>query len=130
MFTRISQVLLRIILIITILDLTGGQWFILQSIAWYHMTVINVQTASLKNALVKTFDGRHPCEMCEGIQKAKRTEKKQEAQQISLKMEFLCEFGDLLLFYPPDFLRCGLMDFTRVVRENAPLVPPPRSLLG
>ena len=54
------------ILLALVLSL-GLHWTVLQSAAWVSMIVSYSQEGSLSEALEKTFDGEHPCELCRMI---------------------------------------------------------------
>lgn len=121
---------LRIILIAMIIQMTGGHWMLLQTIAWGRMIVDYSHSSSISTALKETFDGEHPCEMCKGIQKAKQTEKKQEAQQVTVKYDFLFEHRDILIVPPaPPALR-GSLKGAQALRTEPPSLRPPRVLPG
>ena len=59
----------------------GGHWVIFQSVAWANMfcdytrASKAVSTQTIKRAAIKTFDGKHPCQMCKKIAKAQSKEK-------------------------------------------------------
>ncbi|HEY2951339.1 MAG TPA: hypothetical protein VGK40_02085 [Verrucomicrobiae bacterium] len=57
----------------------GGHWAVLQTAAWVGMVISYSQDSPLKEAVVKTFDGRHPCKLCKAVQagKTSRTEARQ-----------------------------------------------------
>jgi len=56
----------------------GLHWTVLQVVAWAGMIVSYSQEAPLGEAVVKTFDGEHPCNLCKQIAKGKQSEKKSE----------------------------------------------------
>src|SRR6184192_2864605 len=56
----------------------GAHWTLLQSIAWVGMAVSYTQNSTLKEALLKTFDGKHPCTLCKVVQQGKNAQKKQD----------------------------------------------------
>lgn len=67
-------------LVVTVLVavfLTGGQWAVLQSVAWTSMFSDYIRSLTLVDALKKTFDGENPCAMCCAIQKGRDQEKEQ-----------------------------------------------------
>ena len=53
----------------------GLHWAFLQSVAWVGMVVTYAQHESLPTALSKTFDGKHPCELCRAVAKGQQSEK-------------------------------------------------------
>ena len=128
--SKIPQVLLRVLLAVTILDVTGGHWLVLQTVAWSQMIVKYSRTAPIKQAIRQTFDGAHPCELCHGIEKARQSEKKQDAQQVVLKREFLCEASEFFLNPPSHFRPMTFLAQTPSARDDRPVLQPPRSLLS
>ena len=55
----------------------GGHWTVLQTVAWAEMLHgYSQRTGSLTVAVEQTFDGRHPCALCRGIEAAKSKEHK------------------------------------------------------
>jgi hypothetical protein len=67
----------------------GGQWLMLQSVAWVNMVRDYSQNQSLSQALKKTFDGNHPCPLCRYIQKEKAAQNSAKTIPVSLKNLFL-----------------------------------------
>ena len=66
----------------------GGQWAVLQSIAWTTMLAGNLRSSSLHEAVAKTFDGKHPCCLCKAVAAGRSSEQKQEFVSVTLKLEF------------------------------------------
>jgi hypothetical protein len=55
----------------------GGHWGVLQTVAWANMIwTYSTQDGSVLAGAKKTFDGEHPCNMCDSIKEAKKQEKK------------------------------------------------------
>jgi hypothetical protein len=108
----------------------GLHWAFFQSVAWVGMVVNYSQDAPLKEALVKTFDGKHPCSLCKEIAKGKQSEKKSESAPAGKKLEFLYSAAAFVFAAPsygwqtfwPDVSMCSL--------THSPPVPPPRQLPG
>jgi hypothetical protein len=50
----------------------GLHWGFFQSVAWVGMVINYSHDAPLPEALVKTFDGKHPCCLCKEIAKGKQ----------------------------------------------------------
>jgi hypothetical protein len=70
----------RILSVVALAYLAGGHWGILQSIAWVGMVSQYSQHGDIGTALVKTFDGKHPCSLCLAIAKKRQTEDRPVAQ--------------------------------------------------
>jgi len=121
MFVRLGNVLL----IVALLAATGGHWAVLQTVAWTNMLADNLQTASFSEALVKTFDGKHPCNLCHEISTAKKSEKKSDLPNVAKKLEFVCGRPAFVFSAPGDF--CLLTTLTQSVASwsEAPPTPPP-----
>ena len=106
----------------------GAHWAILQSVAWTGMVISYSLQSSFKEALHKTFDGKHPCPLCKQIAQGKRSEKKAEFAPAGKKFEFS--------YWPATFVFSAPSAY-RVVRWQeeflaplfrAPPTPPPRQL--
>ena len=120
----------RRLAVVTLTFALGGHWAILQSVAWVTMVASYSQTAPFKAALVKTFDGEHPCSICKFVANGKKSEQKQETQKLLTKLDFFLASTPAGLFPPaPDALHftpppCG------GARGDSPPTPPPRTLHG
>ena len=126
MFARFSKLLL----VVTLSCSLGLHWAILQSVAWVNMAVNFSKSAPLTEALEKTFDGKHPCALCNAIAEGKRSERKQEAQPPIVKFELFFAASRVVI-YPPslDPLQYAAANLSASHAESPP-VPPPRSLHG
>ena len=104
----------------------GGQWAVLQSVAWVGMVFKYSQNSTVKEALVKTFDGHHPCQICLLVAQGKKAEKKQAAQKLVTKIDFFASSQEALLAPPaPDELLVHYILSARLCSHSPPL-PPPR----
>jgi hypothetical protein len=123
---KISKQMVRGVGIALILSLTGGCWLILQTVAWTKMMVDYSRSASLKTAVVQTFDGKHPCEMCKKIQEAKRPAK-QELQQPDVRREtYFFEASPVAVIELPWAWLSREDDLMPPFRNEPPPTPPPR----
>ncbi len=119
--------LARLFLAFAILIASGGHWAALQSVAWTRMLVVNARHSTIVAALEKTFDGRHPCNLCQSIASAKAKEKKLPRVDTLAKIVFFCEqlpgeFSPLLEMESHGARRSVWKSVTA-----APALPPPRS---
>ena len=126
MLSRLPKLLLALALASSI----GMHWAFLQTLAWAQMVISYSQDAPLSEALVKTFDGLHPCKLCKNIAESKRAEKQSDSDLDLKKFEF--SFApSAFVFQAPAFL-----DSSRPINDSAavlaqtPPVPPPRQLLA
>jgi hypothetical protein len=106
----------------------GGHLAILQSFAWVTMVAGYSQTGPLKEALIKTFDGKHPCAICKFVAKEKKSEQKQETSKLLTKLDFFLASAQVSV-YPPDPEPLRSAPFRAAdPRSEMPPTPPPRSL--
>jgi hypothetical protein len=64
----------------------GGHWGTLQTVAWAGMLWNYTQAeGSLLSGVKKTFDGEHPCTMCDSIKTAKEKEQSKPVTLVSTK---------------------------------------------
>lgn len=65
---------------LALFSMAGGHFAALQTVAWAKMLRDSAErTGSLAVAVVQTFDGQHPCELCLEIAAARRQEVKTPA---------------------------------------------------
>lgn len=80
-------------------SIAGGHWAVLQTVAWAQMVRDYSQTATVAEALEKTFSGKAPCSLCEQIAEAKQQEEKSPA---TLKTD---KKAEIFLLADADFLK-------------------------
>jgi hypothetical protein len=115
----------RVVLLLAWFFVAGGHWFALQTVAWSTMMISYAQAAPLAVAVSKTFDGRHPCQLCQEVRQASRKENKSGAPLLK-KLELFHESA--VAFQPPQDRPWSWPAFDLVAHElrEAPAVPPPR----
>ena len=124
MLRRISHILL----IIAFMGATGSHWAVLQTVAWTNMFVDNATEEPLSSALIKTFDGHHPCALCKQIDQGRQSEKKADSQPETKKPEFLNQKSNLVISPPNHFFLTEVtLPSAKAMTDNPP-VPPPRFL--
>lgn len=123
MSNRLDKSLVAILLIISI----GGHWAILQSLAWASMVIDYSKDSSLSVAVAKTFDGKHPCNLCKLVKTGKASESKQEMIKVKTKIDFWMPLQELpapdIIVEANEFAPFALAVQTR---GDSPPVPPPR----
>lgn len=118
-------------------SIAGGHWAVLQTVAWAGMLAdYSRQTGSVLAGMERTFDGQHPCALCDEIAVAKHRDKSgpQPASAPAADQKFkpgksegmLAENGfqarltvGIRPWFPPAPEAPG-------ARGEAPPVPPPR----
>lgn len=116
------------LVVLTLTLSLGVHWALLQSVAWVGMVVNYSQDATLAEALVKTFDGKHPCKLCKVVDEGRRSEKKQDAQKVERKKKF-CFDSSICIPRPPSAFTClSTPSDSALNRIETPPVPPPRGI--
>ncbi len=108
----------------------GLHWLALQSVAWTTMLVANARHEPFSEAVAKTFDGAHPCDLCHAVADGKKSEKKSEVLPTVVKMDLICTLRTLQCLPPWVSYEYPRMNSAIPERFPSPPVPPPRSLQG
>ncbi len=116
----------KIFLVLALAAMLGAHWALLQTVAWTTMLADNLCTQCVKEAVTKTFDGNHPCDICKAIAAGKQSEKKNEFSLQSQKLEFppLKENFDLIA--PSQFRLLPQENSFAKALSQKPLLQPPR----
>ena len=109
--------------------LAGGHWGAMQPLAWSGMLWNYTQAdGSLLSGVKKTFDGEHPCTMCDSIKTAKEKEQSKPVTLVSAKkIESLPAPMRAALPLPDcrEFVFSAAADVRPAARADAPPVPVP-----
>ena len=119
------RVISRFLMIAALCFAVGLHWYALQSIAWTSMVIEYSKDAPFKEALAKTFDGRHPCSLCHAIQTGKKSEQKDNVRVVT-KIDFYCAASAnprIHEFLPFDYPATAA---PLITRADSPLTPPQR----
>lgn len=108
----------------------GLHWILLQSVAWTAMIVSFSAQGTLGEALEKTFDGEHPCALCQAVQQGSQTDRDDSEPASTKVLKFVeLRFSPVRIFPPAasstywNEKRCLPWD-----AGQAPEPPPPRCL--
>jgi hypothetical protein len=121
-FSRLPKLLMAVALVSSI----GLHWAFFQSVAWVGMVITYSQCGSLTQALVKTFDGKHPCSLCNQIAQAQKSQKKSDRHFEVKKLEFISAGQVIALAGPTHFQVQSVGDSSAPQLSETPPVPPPR----
>ena len=94
------------------------------------MLLANARHAPLSEAVAKTFDGAHPCDLCQAVAAGKKSEKKSEVLPTIVKLDLICTLRTLVWLPPWASYEYPRINFAFSERFQSPPVPPPRALLG
>ena len=78
-----------VLMLVALLQICGGHWLALQSLAWTEMLVAYSRDAQLTEAVAKTFDGQHPCGLCVRIEQGKKSERHAPVEVAKVKPVFV-----------------------------------------
>jgi hypothetical protein len=111
-----------------LLSLTLGlHWAVLQSVAWTAMLIERTRETSFAIAVQTTFDGQHPCKLCQVVAAGKSAEK---APATSLKVPPLevSSLSDSVVSILPQHVELPptRLDLPLISRLESPPLPPPR----
>ena len=102
----------------------------LQSVAWVGMVVSYTQTDdSLASAVEKTFDGQHPCDLCEAVKDGREADREQAVQKRVVKLDgVLVEQRSMPLprVMPTDYNECAPSEWA-ALPAGVPTPPPRRA---
>ena len=117
----------KLMLVLALSLSLGAHWPILQSVAWTSMIVRFAWSGTFSEALVKTFDGQHPCALCRMVSDGKKSE--QEKQQPLLKIQKFDPFLEtpvrfFFSVFAPEYPDAA--NESGIQRTERPPFPPPR----
>jgi hypothetical protein len=117
----------RLLLALVVCASMGLHWGALQAVAWGQMLVSYSQEADFSEAVMKTFDGAHPCNLCRAVQHGQSEEKNADKTPPGKKLDaVLMHVAVVDCAVVSDFEFSAFAD--RVVgRREAPPTPPPRA---
>lgn len=123
------RVLGHVVAAVALFFLAGGHWGTLQTVAWAGMLWSYTQAdGSLLLGVKKTFDGEHPCTMCDSIKTAKEKEQSKPVTLVSAKKleAFPAPLRAALpLRHCREFVFSAAADARPEARADAPPVPVP-----
>ena len=108
------------------LQLLGCHWAILQTAAWVGMVVDYSKSEGVETGVTKTFDGKHPCQLCLSIAKNKEKEGKQTANDSPGKIYLVYQAQQLALMPSGAFWELEGSLYSLNGTTLRPSVPPPR----
>jgi len=121
------------------LRLLGGDFAVVQVVAWTGMIVTRTAEQGVTAAVASTFDGQHPCPLCQALDTARSQEQKDtpltDGLIVKLKLKDVQRTEDLVIPCPV----AGALQIAGSVaclvvlphdRSDAPAVPPPENRLA
>jgi hypothetical protein len=125
----------RVMAVLMLSGVLGLHWAVLQTVAWTSMLIERIPTQSLTSALVTTFDGNHPCQLCLAIRDSKSATSQESvptpAQAPSgsgLKLDAWVCLESVPNLFPAGVVLHGRRSVVFApMRGDPPPLPPPRS---
>ena len=112
---------------LSLIGAIGGHWALLQTVAWAGMLVSYSRDATFSDAMVRTFDGRHPCKLCLEVRDGKKAERRAELHKVESQPDYWLLSSSILLFPPGPVPLSPRLDGWMFVRFESPPTPPPRA---
>lgn len=121
------------ILMVLIVVVSGGLHLgLLQVVAWGGMLATNVGDYEVGEALTRTFDGEHPCGLCELVDAAadaNDTEPYEQGRPVkTLRLLFVRAEGVVVVAPTAERAGIEISEARAPARPHLPEVPPPRGL--
>jgi Tfp pilus assembly protein PilV len=118
----------HVLLMVALLGATGAHWAVLQSVAWATMLANHARAECLADAFAQTFDGKHPCPLCQQIARSRQAQKKSDWQTGSKQLEFASEPLAFFFCAPADFFLLDERSSSAPLLNQSPPKPPPRAV--
>ena len=120
---------LRILAVICAFQVGGLHWLAMQTMAWTGMLVKRSQETTVVEAVRTTFDGDHPCALCQAVQNGHQREQESDntvALEAVLKLNFLRP--GVVTVPAPSAADVDYRDGVAMgsLRMDSPPTPPPR----
>ena len=122
-----STRLARIIVIFAAVQILGGHWLALQSVAWVGMIANYARGETLVVAIEKTFDGEHPCGLCKVVKSGRDQEQKQQVAKVVVKLDAVLAGTTKLPAPQGADWKYSVRVPMAAERSLAPPTPPPRA---
>jgi hypothetical protein len=119
--------LAKLALVLALTCYLGLHWAVLQSVAWVGMVVSYSQDLPLSAALSQTFDGKHPCSLCQQIAQGRQSEKRPACGQIAKRLDYSYLESAFVFVAPVAFWEADWPDTPGWRLTQPPLLPPPKA---
>ena len=108
----------------------GGQWYVLQCVAWIKMIHDYAQVVPLTEAVGMTFSGKYPCALCQAIAEKKASERAKVFALEKYDKKFFPPVAVATAAPVASPLWYAAFSDHLFSRTEAPPTPPPRSALS
>jgi hypothetical protein len=108
----------------------GGQWYVLQGVAWVKMLHDYAQMVPFMEAVNMTFSGKYPCEICKAIAEKQQSENEKICSLEKHEKKFFPPLAIVLALPDTASLQYAGYLSSFQTRTEPPPTPPPRQVLG
>jgi hypothetical protein len=122
----VIQIVARFTAVLTLCFAFGLQWIALQSVAWTSMILQNTKQTSFCRAMMRTFDGAHPCSLCHVVNKGKASQEKRDLK-LSPKIDIVCVASSVRFMPRFESLEYPTISYLKPELGHSPPSPPPRT---
>jgi hypothetical protein len=125
----VRPIAFRILAILCALHVSGAHWLVLQTAAWTGMLVNRSQETTVSEAVRTTFDGEHPCALCQAVEEGQQKEKDNEPARLIEALANLSFIRPAAVILPPPTavaIHFAEREALGCPRVEKPPIPPPR----
>ncbi len=118
----------HLVVLVAFIFSCGGQWTVLQCVAWANMIREYSEMVPVTQAVEMTFSGKYPCAICKAIAEKKASEN----AKVALLFQHEKKLTSSGFFVKAPLITEAAQNFVSFAqslqtRSEAPPVPPPRS---
>jgi hypothetical protein len=121
----VSSLPARLIVFFAAVQIIGGHWLAIQSVAWVGMIANYARGENLVVAIERTFDGQHPCSLCKVVKIGREQEQKQHVAQVIVKLDAVLATTTALPAPQASDWQYSVFLPVNAARSLAPPTPPP-----
>ena len=107
----------------------GGQWYVLQGVAWIKMIHDYSQVVSFTEAVSMTISGKYPCEICRAIDEKKQAADDKLCSLEKFEKKFFPPATVAISRPAPEMASYSVKAQACSTRTEPPPTPPPRFVL-
>ncbi len=119
---RLAQALL----VLAAFCLANGPDFLAQGVAWSTMIIDYSASDTVASAVAKTFDGEHPCRLCQRVDEHQGSQQKRAVESSLRKLHLCCVTTEVFDLGAPARVEFPIIRTQDVRLSFQPPVPPPR----
>jgi hypothetical protein len=110
----------------------GGQWYVLQCVAWANMIREYSEIVPVTQAVQMTFSGQYPCAICKAIAERKSSEQQKSLAFEKYEKKFTAPVSIELATVEPNISSSPYLVYVGFLRSrtDTPPTPPPRLALS